>query len=806
MSHIHKIQHKTALLISIVMLLTQLYLPKQTNAQDPWPPFWFEIIPSYKNGKITYNIEFSSRVDWQISDLVITIPLPEGTRFLEARAQPSTELRFEGPAVTFFTSAVIRDIEETWFTVEITDPTITVFTTQSWLAWKGAQGGNYLAEPVSFDITRQPLNWDPPPISRLQLGVKAIVANNVIIYEIYPKAIDSRYRMWDVKINVPLPEGTTFLSVDAPPPFVTGFNGQEISFSTVELERQVEVGPLTFKISTTEVTQPVMEAYIWAAWKNGTNDPLPTTGPPIIYRDDGVDVPEPLPPTEESIIVDASVAQPHVAQQVVFDIRGDVPFPNYDLTSLAFRETGSMLTIIFNTAEDVGLVGQPVQYTLFLDSDCNSDTGWQVKHRGAEYRIQYSHETGRATITPWDTAQQDWDWSQTAGLNHLVDKNTVMLSAPYNLIGDSRKFCWVARALNDTEAFNPNPPRDWVPDEEYLKLTQYERVASNDAGIKGQLAVPLSNERGFYDVYIFSMSNGEEIVQIPNARQPNFRFDGQKLLTNHENNEAEDVFKHVFDDGRTIVYVVQNYSLTENIYEYDFAGDTEKQVSDSKTDSHPYYDPQGRQVVYGNSQLIAGADDPQPPYIFIQCSLLPPHQEVEELCRNLSNFRVLQTDPIGGSYPVWTDNDMIAYKGCDSLAKLTSCGIHLVDSGATNSSNNDVNSIQLTQEAGDIPSDTKNNLIAFTSQRDGNWEAYVMNLDGTGVINLSNAPNSNDALPTISPDGNWAAFVSDRNNQWAIWAAPITGGPAQKLFDLPDDTPWGSGEREWINERISWGP
>ncbi len=62
-----------------------------------------------------------------------------------------------------------------------------------------------------------------------------------------------------------------------------------------------------------------------------------------------------------------------------------------------------------------------------------------------------------------------------------------------------------------------------------------------------------------------------------------------------------------------------------------------------------------------------------------------------------------------------------------------------------------------------------------------------------------------DRLETSSLDGQWIAFVSDRNGSWAIWVVPIAGGEPSHLFDLPSDVPWGTGERAWITERISWG-
>ena len=62
----------------------------------------------------------------------------------------------------------------------------------------------------------------------------------------------------------------------------------------------------------------------------------------------------------------------------------------------------------------------------------------------------------------------------------------------------------------------------------------------------------------------------------------------------------------------------------------------------------------------------------------------------------------------------------------------------------------------------------------------------------------------------MSPDGNWVAFVSDRDGRWGIWVVPRTGGEPVKVVDISkintNPNPWGAGDRAWMMERISWGP
>ncbi len=54
--------------------------------------------------------------------------------------------------------------------------------------------------------------------------------------------------------------------------------------------------------------------------------------------------------------------------------------------------------------------------------------------------------------------------------------------------------------------------------------------------------------------------------------------------------------------------------------------------------------------------------------------------------------------------------------------------------------------------------------IAFTSDRDFDYEIYVMNADGTNQVNLTNNSERDDMTSTWSPDGNKIAFVSEDDN------------------------------------------
>ncbi len=71
--------------------------------------------------------------------------------------------------------------------------------------------------------------------------------------------------------------------------------------------------------------------------------------------------------------------------------------------------------------------------------------------------------------------------------------------------------------------------------------------------------------------------------------------------------------------------------------------------------------------------------------------------------------------------------------------------------------------------------------IAFVSLRDGNAEIYVMNADGTGAVRITNDPQS-DGRPAFTPDGQSVVFHSARTaGKQQIWVVNVDGTALTQL-------------------------
>ena len=80
--------------------------------------------------------------------------------------------------------------------------------------------------------------------------------------------------------------------------------------------------------------------------------------------------------------------------------------------------------------------------------------------------------------------------------------------------------------------------------------------------------------------------------------------------------------------------------------------------------------------------------------------------------------------------------------------------------------------------------------IATTYKQNVQWEVHVMNVDGSGEVRLTETPMSiiteqhlkglearawNNAAPAWSPDGSQIAFITDRNGSYEIWVMNADG-------------------------------
>jgi TolB protein len=72
------------------------------------------------------------------------------------------------------------------------------------------------------------------------------------------------------------------------------------------------------------------------------------------------------------------------------------------------------------------------------------------------------------------------------------------------------------------------------------------------------------------------------------------------------------------------------------------------------------------------------------------------------------------------------------------------------------------------------------NTIAFGSQREGNDDIYVINIDGSGERRLTTDP-AFDSAPAPSPDRRSIAFASDRSEQMQIYVMSADGSGVRNL-------------------------
>lgn len=287
-------------------------------------------------------------------------------------------------------------------------------------------------------------------------------------------------------------------------------------------------------------------------------------------------------------------------------------------------------------------------------------------------------------------------------------------------------------------------------------------VATSKVPLQGSIAFPAWNQgTQQYDIHVSQVDGTGRQLLLTGARQPAFSPDGGWLAANGE--------RH----------------LEENLLVLRADGSERVEVSEHAEDGLPTWSPDGLGLAFSSTQH----GDRQSRIYVIDAVPLDGRKEPGRVLR-------AGTYDISGAYPTWTDDGQVVYKGCDYSASPAVCGLLKIPTGSGSNS-----PTALTANPADTAPAAFNGKVAFMSNREGNWDIYVVNDDGSGLIQLTRG-SANEGLPAWAPNGRALAYVSDQGGRWAVWAMATDGSDPRQLFEIEG----GGLADDWPQERISWAP
>ena len=103
-------------------------------------------------------------------------------------------------------------------------------------------------------------------------------------------------------------------------------------------------------------------------------------------------------------------------------------------------------------------------------------------------------------------------------------------------------------------------------------------------------------------------------------------------------------------------------------------------------------------------------------------------------------------------------------------------------------STDDERQLTTNQSANVLPSVSPDGkYVLFTSNRSGQINIWRMNIDGANPRPLTGG--NYDYTPSISPDGRWVAYVHEAGGQKSVWRVSIDGGQPLQLTNQESDIP-----------------
>ena len=272
---------------------------------------------------------------------------------------------------------------------------------------------------------------------------------------------------------------------------------------------------------------------------------------------------------------------------------------------------------------------------------------------------------------------------------------------------------------------------------QFKEIINYEKLL-----VKGE--TPVVSEK----ILFTSNRSGDTEIYSMNPDGSN-----QVNLTNNVSHEYESSWS---PDKNQFVFVSERDGNPE-VYTMKLDGTTIKRLTNnSATERFPDWSPDGKEIVF-YSQRNA-------------------NQEIFLMNSDGSNQRKIDISFGIHINPRWApDANKIAFSS--TLAAEGSYDIHTINKNGTGLQRLTKNS------AAEIEPDWSpdGKKIAFSTNRDGNYEIYVMDADGSNQTNVSNSPSTYESSPSWSPDGKKIVCVSGTGTSSEIWTMNADGSNKKRI-------------------------
>jgi TolB protein len=254
--------------------------------------------------------------------------------------------------------------------------------------------------------------------------------------------------------------------------------------------------------------------------------------------------------------------------------------------------------------------------------------------------------------------------------------------------------------------------------------------------------------------------------------------DGSRL-TNVSGSWADDVAPVWSPDGRRIAFVSFRHTLTGKwgvgkgaLYVMDFdpvtgkrRGEAWRVTDDGGSDGWPTWSPDGQRIAFQSDRgknwdiWIVNVDG--------------------------TGLARLTTHPTADRYPAWSpDGKRIAFTSKRSGNEdVWVIDVEKALSGAGEQAATRLTHAPARDRYPMWSSDGKQ--MTFNSQRDGNYEVYIMNDDGSNPRNISQAPQSTEGLADWSPDDRYLVLYSDRSGNKEVFVIDLSSGQWTNITNDP---------------------